>query len=394
MPAVEAPDVALSAHAPADAHETDAPGTVQIPIEAQEAGGIQMIQAALRPIESSIEVNGVVSPDQTRVFRIRPLSPGVVETVFVHVGDRVEAGAPLLRYDNIELGLAIGEFLSASADLTGRRAELDMQEAVLSRSRQMLEAGAIARTEYEVRSAKRRNARAQVDAAQARVAQFEEQLHRFELTEEEVERLEEDAGSFHHTASITTLRTPTAGIVTASLPRLGATVDGSTALMTVADITKVWVLAEVFEHHLGSVRLGADVWVRVPAYPATAFRGRVTYVSDTVDLETRAVPVRCVVDNPGALLKFGMFASVEILERQSAPTLAVPSSAIQTVGGQTVVFVKRSSSTFELTEVETGVEGGGWIEVREGLSSGDTVITDGSFYAKTATLRELIGHHH
>ena len=395
MPAREGPATEVSNEATHDEYETEATGIVQIPVEAQKAGGIETEQAVVRAIESSIQVTGVVSADRARVARVRPLARGLIETVFVQQGERAEQGDPLVSYDNIELGLAIGEFLSANADLRSRHARLKAQETILSRSRQMLEVGAIARTEHEIRNARYNDAQAQVNAEQARVAQFEEQLHRFGLTEEDIERLheEEDTG-FHRTASITTLRAPSPGIVTAIEVRPGETVDGSSGLLTLTDISRVWVLADIFEHDLGSIPLGNSVSVRVPAYPEATFRGRITYISDVLELETRAAQVRCVVENPGSLLKLGMFATIEIRGGSSVESLAVPASAIQGVNGRPVVFVKRSDSTFELSEVETGVEADGWMEIRDGLSAGDTVITSGSFYAKTATLRELIGHSH
>lgn len=370
-------------------------GIVEIPVEAQQAGGLATSPAMVREIAPSIRANGVVSADQGRIARIRSLARGLVEEVFVHLGDRVQEGDPLVSYDNVELGLAVGEFLSAKADLRRGQAMLEAQETVLERSRQMLEVGAIARTEHDIRSARNRDARAQVQAEQARVAQIEEQLHRFGLSEEDIGQLDqgEDAG-IHRTASISTLRSPSAGIVTAHDIGPGEAVDESTDLLTITDTSVVWVLAEVYEHDLGLIRVGSNVAIRVPAYPEEAFRGRITYIGDSLDLDTRAARVRCVVANPHALLKLGMFATVDIPASIAVESVAVPSTAIQTVAGRPVVFVKRSDSTFALTDVEPGVEAEGWTEIRHGLSVGDTVITGGSFYAKTATLRELIGHSH
>lgn len=378
-----------------EGHAASATGVVSIPVEAQIAGGLQTEQAVVREIESRIQVSGVVTADQGRIARVRPPGSGIVEEVLVGLGDRVKAGDPLVSYDNIELGLAISEFLSAHADLRRWLATLKAHQTVLARSEQMLKVGAIARTEHDIRTARQRDAQAQVDAKQAWVSQFEEQLHRFGLTEEDVKRLnDEDDSGFHRTASISVLHAPAPGIVTAFEVSPGESIDQASELFTITDISSVWVLAEIYEHDLGSIRVGKDVSVLVPAYPDAAFRGRVTYISDTMNLATQTARVRCVVGNSEARLKLGMFASVEIPVGSIVESLAVPSSAIQTVSGRPVVFVKRSGSTFELAEVETGAEADGWIEIREGLSSGDTVITEGSFYAKTATLRELIGHSH
>ena len=389
------PDSEVSDDPAHDEHQAAGTGTVEISVEAQEAGAVATSPAIVRVIAPSIQANGVVAADQSRIARIRSLARGVVEEVFVQLGDRVQEGEPLVSYDNIELGVAVGEFLSADADLRRGQAMLQARETVLERSQQMLAVGAIARTEHDIRSARHRDARAQVQAEQARVAQIEEQLHRFGLSEEAIGQLNqgEDA-EIHRTGSISMVRAPSAGIVTAHDISPGEAVNESTDLLTITDIAVVWVLAEVYEHDLSLIRVGSDVSVRVPAYPEETFRGRITYIGDSLDLETRAARVRCVVDNSRASPKLGMFATVDIPGSRAVESLAVPSTAIQMVGGRPVVFVKHSDSTFALTEVETGVEAGGWTEIRHGLSEGDTVITGGSFYAKTATLRELIGDHH
>ncbi len=395
MPVREALSSAVSDRLTPDEHGSEGTGIVSISIEAQKAGGIATSEVVVREIESSIHATGVVSSDQTQVGRIRSLSRGVVQTVFVQLGDEIQKGDPLVSYDNIDLGLAISAFHSASADLRRRQAGLKAQETILSRSEQMLVVGAIAKTEHEIRTARHRDAQAQLEAEQARVAQFEEQLHRFGLTEADVERLSETENTgFHRTASISTLRAPSAGIVTSVAVSPGETVNRSSELLTVTDLSTVWVLADIFEHDLGSITLGSDATVRVPAYPDVSFRGRVAHISDTLELQTRAARVRCVVANPGARLKLGMFATIDVPAGRSIESLAIPASAIQSVNGRPVVFKQRSASTFELSEVETGVEADGWIEIRHGLATGDTVITSGSFYAKTATLRELIGHSH
>ncbi|MDE0102570.1 MAG: efflux RND transporter periplasmic adaptor subunit [Bryobacterales bacterium] len=391
----EGPTSPELAHPSEDGHGAAATGIVEIPVTAQEAGGVSTALAGYRTIQSFVRAHGVVSADRSRITALRPLSGGVVETVLVELGDSLQAGDPVLRYDNAELGLAIGGYLSASADLIRREASLDVQETVLARSLQMLEVGAIAKTEHEIRSARHRDALAQVHAERARRAQFEEQLHRFGLSEQEVASLPTgEGGEVHRSASITTLRSPAAGVVTDLRVNPGERVDGASAVLTITDLSVVWILAEVYEHDLALVRRGDEVAVRVPAFPDRTFSGEVAYISDTLDQDTKAATVRCVVRNPAAMLKVGMFATVEIPGERSSESLAVPSAAIQTTGGRMVVFVKRSRTSFELTPVQTGVEGGGWTAIAEGLALGDEVLTQGSFYAKTATLRDLIGDHH
>lgn len=113
-----------------------------------------------------------------------------------------------------------------------------------------------------------------------------------------------------------------------------------------------------------------------------------------IEPQTRTARVRCVVDNPGKRLKLDMFATVEIPTQAVAPGVAVPSSAIQQIDNRTVVFVQRSETSFEQRQVTTGLDADGWIQILSGLREGDPVIAAGSFYAKTAALREQIGHEH
>lgn len=382
-------------HAEESDHAGESAGIVTIALEAQRTGEVTTARAEVREIKTSVHLTGVVGAARTNVARIAPLAHGVVTEVFVNLGDYVEAGGPLVSFDNVELGVAVAEFISASADLRGARAALTAQEVILARSSQMLGVGAIARTEHEIRAARHRAAEARVRVQQARAAQYEEQLHRFGMAEEEVEKLAlSDAAIAHRETSISTLRAPFSGLITAYDLSLGETIDESSQVLTITDLSTVWVLASVFEHHLEAIEIGKEVEVHVPAYPEIAFSGRVTYIADVLNLQTRSTEVRCVVENPGFRLKLGMSATIDISGEHFVGSLTVPASAIQTVDGRKVVFVQASESTFAVREVEVGVETAGWIAIRSGLSVGEIVIEDGSFYAKTAALRGLIGDHH
>lgn len=376
-------------------HEGETLGVVRIPLEAQKGSGLEVQEVAIRPIKTSLQVTGTVAPDQTRIAHIRPLARGVVEEVFVQLGDRVKEGDSLISYDNIELGMAIGEYLSARADLRSSQTDLEVKEKILARSREMLAVGAVARTTHDIREAEFRNAQAQENSARAREAKFEEQLHRFGLTDQYLRKLgQEEEEGYHRTASHSVLRAPFSGIVTAYDVAFGETVDPSSALLTVTDISTVWVLADVYEENLGAVRMGKDVSIRVTSYPDEMFRGRITYISDLVEPKTRTARVRCVVSNPSSRLKLDMFATVEIPTEQTTEILAIPTVAIQRINDRPVVFVKRAETEFEQREVVLGMEASGWTEIRRGLETGESVITTGSFYAKTGALRELIGDEH
>ncbi len=370
-------------------------GLIRIPVEAQKNSGLRVEPVGVRTIRSSLQATGTVTPDQTRIAHIRPIARGVVDEVFVQFGDSVKQGQPLLSYDNIELGMVIGEYLVSIANLRSARTDLAVKKTILDRSTEMLRVGAVALTTHDIRDAEYQSAQAQVSSTQSSAAKYEEQLHRFGLSDSDISKLNENTpDGFHRTSSHSILRAPLSGVVTAYNVSAGETVDPSTDLLTVTDISTVWVLADVYEKDLAMIRVGKDASIRVASYPNDLFEGRITYVGDLIEPNTRTVRVRCVVKNPGKRLKLDMFATVEIPTDQSVQVLAVRSDAIQKIDGRDVVFVKRSETEFELREIVSGRDTGGWTEVRKGLTDTEMVIASGSFYAKTAALRDLIGDEH
>jgi cobalt-zinc-cadmium efflux system membrane fusion protein len=376
-------------------HEEHARGVVTIGGNAQRTAGIEIGEAALRPVHATLTVTGVVAPDLNRVAQVRPLAQGVVKTVHVQLGQRVAPGDPLIDYDNADLGLAIGEFLSARAELERSQTNLEVKRQILARSAEMLEVGALAGTTYDIREAEYKDARARVRSAQAAVSKVEEQLHRFGLGEEDITELGAgESSEYHRTASHSVLRAPHAGIVTAYNVAAGELVSPAGILMTITGISTVWVLADVYEKDLASVRVGQSVEIRVASYPGEIFHGEITYIADVIDPATRTAKVRCVVANPGYRLKLEMFANVAIPTGRRIEVLAVPAEAIQILNGQKAVFVPTTDTEFRLQAVQTGEESDGWTEVRAGVTAGDPVVAAGSFYLKTAFLRDLIGEGH
>ena len=257
----------------------------------------------------------------------------------------------------------------------------------------MLEAGATARTTHDIRTAEFQDAQAKVSSARALVAKVEEQIHRFGLTDNNLRKLDGKGkeGGLHRTRSHSTLRAPFSGIVTSYNVADGELVEPGDELMTITDISSVWVLADVYEKDLGQVKMGQEVKIRVASYPDDVFRGKVTYIGDVIEPETRTAKVRCVVPNRNSRLKLQMFATIAIPTKRATKVLAVPSEAIQRIEERPVVFVQLSPVEFQKREVEIGPESDGWVEIRSGLRPGEHIVTKGSFYLKSALLRELIG---
>ena len=368
------------------------PGVVEVNPAAQRNAGVVIVRAETRTLPATLSVTGTVTPVESKVAHIRPLARGVIEQVSVSLGARVARGQPLATYDNIELGERTGEFLSERASLRQAESDLDVRKKALDRAEALIKIEGISQQELELRRSEVRNAEAAIASARARVSRIEEQLHRFGLSDADLTRLTpENSESGHRTASHTTLRAPVDGVVTKFDVAAGEVVEPDRELFTIADLSTVWVLADVYEKDLARLPRSGDVDIRVDAYPDRVFRGALTYVSDVIDPKTRTAKVRCVVANPDGLLKLDLFATVIIPTNQRRQSVVVPVPAVQQVDNQPVVFVRKTESQFERRKVTVGQTAGGVIEILDGLRNGEEVVADGSFYMKTALLRERIG---
>lgn len=375
-----------------DILEANNPSVVTLDTAAQQNIGLGLEAAQLRTVLQTIQTTGVVGPNETRVAHIRPLARGRVEKVYVRLGDRVRAGQPLLGYDTIELGELVGEYLSAVAALENANAEADVTKRSLERAQNLVELGAVARAEYERRNAEYRKALASINSQKAEIARVEEKLHRFGLTEADLEELKTQTHrQYHREASHSVLRAPFDGIVIKYDVAEGEVVETDRELFTIADLSTVWVQADVYEKDIASIHEGQQVTVLLDAYPGESFIGKITYVSDFLDPKTRAAKVRCEVPNPDGRLKLEMFATIHIPTPRGREAVMIPAVAVQRIDDRSVVFVKVGDTRFQRRDIQLGTQSDGWVEVKSGVKAGESVVTQGSFYLKSTLLREQIG---
>ena len=377
-------------------HAADLPaGTVDIPEAAQKNASIETAPVKAMNLPATLEVTGIVTPDESRVAHVRPLARGVVEKIAVSLGSRVTKGQPLLMYDNIELGQLVGEFLTARAALRQTETDREVKRTSLERAESLIKIEAISQRELDLRRAEFQNAEAAVASARAGVSRVEEQLHRFGLSDADMKALAPDANEApHRAASHSTLRAPFAGIVTKFDVAAGEVVEPDKELFTVADISTVWVLADVYEKDISKIQRDGTVAIKVDAYPDRTFAGRITHVSDLIDPSSRTAKVRCVVENRDGALKLDMFAKVTLGTADERQAVVVPADAVQQVDNQPVVFIRQDATKFERRIVQVGRRSGDLVEILSGLDTGQIVVGKGSFYLKTALLRERIGDEH
>lgn len=346
---------------------------VTLSAEGQRQAGITVQPVASASVAETLTLNGTVQPIDNRVAHVRPLARGRLLDVLVRLGDQVRPGQSLARIDNIEAGELATQYLAARAEMERLRIQQAATARQVERTRRLVELGAAPPKELEVVEAESQGQLAAIRAQESTLAGIATRLRRFGV--------EEPGAS---AAPITAVRATVGGVVTKLEAAPGEVAEPSQELFTVVDLSRVYVVGQVYEQNLGQVRVGQSAAVTTNAYPGERFTGRVVSVGNTVDPETRTAPVRVEVANSGARLKLDQFANVQLATAARRAALAVPAEAVQQVEGRSVVFVRRGAAEFVARPVETGTQTGNQVEITSGLQPGEQVVVSGAFRVKSA----------
>ncbi len=357
------------------------PTTIDIQPDIQRAAGLADQPAERRAIAETIETTGVVGPDETRLARIRPLADGRVTRVTVRVGDRVGARQTLLVYDSITAGELMSEYRAAVASLERANAEADVARRSLERADNLVQIGAVAKGERDRRAAEHQRAIADMNSARAGVVNLEQKLRRLGVSPEDLTRAR--SGEEVNAASRSTVSAPFGGVVIEVHAAQGEVITPERELFVIADLSRVWIQGDVYQKDIARIRVGQNALVTVDAYPGETFTGRVTYVSNVLDANTRTAKVRCEVSNRDGRLKAQMFASVALPVSMPRQALLIPARAVQDIDGVPTVFVRMDEEKFQTRAVRVGAAIGDAVEVVDGLRPGERVVTDGALMLKS-----------
>jgi len=364
-----------------DAAQPKKPVALEIEPDVQRAVGLADALVERRSLAETIQTTGVVGPDETRLARLRPLAEGRVTRVTVRVGDRVSAGQTLLTYDSITAGELISQFRSAIAALERASAEADVTKRSLERADNLLELGGVSKGERERRSAEHQRALAEVNSARATLSSLEQKLRRLGVSPADLEGLRKGAAADVSPPGAVTA--PFDGVVTEVHAAPGENIAPDRELFTVADLARVWLQADVYQRDIARIRSGQNAVVTVDTYPGEEFSGRITNISDVLDPDTRTAKVRCEVLNPKGRLKLQMFATLALPVSAARNVLVIPDRAVQDIDGVPTVFVRVDEEHFQTRPVRPGAKVGAVIEIAEGLTAGERVVTDGALMLKS-----------
>jgi cobalt-zinc-cadmium efflux system membrane fusion protein len=329
---------------------------VKMSTDAQQRAGIRVAAIERRALTGGVAIPAEVQFEPSSTAHVGPLVPGRITKVSVALGDSVKRGQ-LLGV------VASSDVSTARARLDQARARLKAAETTLSRQQQLATEGIGAQRSLI-------DAEAQVGELRAEVAGLVRQLSVF------------GSGS----AGELTLTSPIEGVVVAVHATLGETANSEQPAFIVTDPTKVYVKGNVPELELARVQAGTAAVVRLHAFPDLAMQGTITYVAPALDEQTRSLPVRVTLQAPDPRLRSGLFGSIELVGGSADErVLVVPTEAVATLDGQTVVFIPADEpDTFQPQPVALGRRAGGYFEVRSGLSEGASLAVSGAFTLKSA----------
>jgi cobalt-zinc-cadmium efflux system membrane fusion protein len=285
--------------------------------------------------------------------------------------------------DNIEATEIAAQVAAARAELQRLESQRSAVERQAERSRRLVDLGASPQKEYEFSVAEQKALEANIQAQESTVSGLTTQLHRFGVTDPKPGQ-----------SVTTTITAPFSGVVTKVDAAPGHVIDPEDQLFELADLSHVWVQAEVYEKDLGRVQVGQNAVIELETYPDERFAARVTHISDVLDPQTRTARVRCEVPNPGIRLKVDMFATVQVPTKFNRTAIAVPQAAIQQLERSTVVFVRRTETGFEARRIQIGNTVSGAVEVVSGLREGEPIVVEGAFHLKSIIAGQELGEDH
>ena len=345
-------------------------GGLKLSAEEAQRAGIKVETLASLAFADSITVTATIRPNQDRIARVAPRVEGRIISVSAKLGDTVRAGQALAVLDS----LAIGEAQSAlqQAQSHQRVAQSDFKRADSLNADEIIPQREFLKARSELEKA----------SSELRAAQDKLRL------------LGGSAQAGGAAVSTFALSAPLAGPIVQKTAIGGELGTPATPLFTVADLSRVWIEANLTEDALSKVHVGADATVKVTAYPGEQFKGRVTYVASLLDKDSRTVPARIEVDNKDGRLKPEMFATATIdTNGAKREALSVPDGAILLLQGQPTIFVAKGEE-FESRAIEPGEKVSGRTVIKSGVAAGEKVVTTGAYALKARLLKSQIGDEH
>jgi len=366
-----APDDAAGSRNGGAAHQ-DASESRLVKLAPDVAGksGIVAQPAVRGEFRTFREFPATVRPNERALAEITALIRGRVIDVYADVGQQVKAGDLLARLYSSDLGLAQSAYMKAQA-------RLYVAEQAFKRAQFLLKEKVIGTAEAQRRES-------ELFSARAEAREGRDRLLALGMEEQDIRRLDRE----QKIVSYMPIKAPFAGRIIARNLTRGEVVETTERLFVLADLSQVWVLANIPEKDIPYIQPHSSAHnqlaeVRVSAYPDEEFPAKITYVGDVLDPTTRTMRLRLELPNPEGRLKPEMFATVRVYSEVEPNVLLVPETAVQRDGDRTFVFVQRDPHTFEVKDIAVGPSNGELVTVLSGLKEGEPVVVKEAFLLKS-----------
>lgn len=370
----------------ADRPRAETAGDKFIPTK-EELAGLQIEPVTMRDFRPEERAEGNIAIDDDLTSPVFSPYSGRVVRLIAKLGDKVERGAPLFAVEATEFVQAANDLIAAIGAYKTARAQLSQAEINEKRAHELFLAKGGALKDWQQSQTDLAAVQNAVRSADIALAAVRNRLRILGKSDREIAALE--AQPTQKLEPVTTVTAPIGGIVTQRQIGLGQYIQSvgsgaSNPVYTIGDLSTVWLIANIREADAGRMRVGEAVEVTVPAYPGRIFTAKLSWIGPAIDSNTRRLPVRADVENPDGVLKPMMFASFKIVTGQTTAAPAVPQSAIVYEGDTARVWVAGEGGAIEARKVTTGINSGGMVEIREGLSPGEKIVTRGTLFIDRA----------
>ena len=350
--------------------EHEAEGLLKLSPEEISRAGVKVEPLQARRIADTLEVTATIGPNRERIAAVLPRAGGRIVNIRAKLGERVKQGQTLAVLDSIEVGEAHSAYAQALA-------EARVAKAAFERAERLKADEIVPEKEYQ-------RARGEYDRSRARLRAAANKLKQLGVPPE--------AAGEHASVSTFPVVAPLSGAVIERKAVLGELAGTGDRLFVVADLSMVWVEANIAEADLARVHPGASARACVSAFPDQVFEGKVNYLG-ALDKETRTARAIVELDNAKGLLRPEMFAAVAIDTGSAREALALPESAVTLVQGLPTVFVEQPGG-FEARPVDLAGRSAGRAIVKSGVKPGERVVTEGTYALKARLLKSQIGDSH
>jgi len=343
------------------------PNIVELP--AEMAKGITVMKVGDAEIRDLLRIPGSIQVDEQRMARIGAPVTGRISDIDVVLGQHVKRGQVLATVNSTELAQNQLAFIKALQ-------QISLQSKAVDRAKALLDADVIAPAELQKRESELSGAKADLIAAR-------NQLMVLGMSQANIDKLSRSA----QMDTFSNINARIAGTVISRKINLGQVVQPADELFVVADLSTVWAVAEVPEHQIDLIEKGQEVDIEIPAIYEKPIKGKLIFVGDVVNPETRTVTVRSEILNNKQEIKPDMLVSMLVLSKPTKK-LSVPAQAIVRENDKNYVFVQIAPNKYRLREVTTDEEYQGNVAVINGLSAGETIIVEGAFHVNNERKRK------